>query len=180
MFLNQNLTFLKVFQSKFNILTLNIAKFVQVLESFKDLFRHRYSFWLHFGHGRPSHFGSTNGFLGLFHALFGWNFILKCDAYWWSSSPRRHPCCYGHFVFKCSLSTFLSNMDNISHSQAPWKIHMWIQTENTERIMSWDMFPNSQHFRGRGACCSSRMGIRISDKQVNYSYKPAQTKQQVG
>jgi len=32
----------------------------------------------------------------------------------------------------------------------------------------------------RGACWSFGMGTRINDKWVNYSYQPAQTKQQVG
>ncbi len=32
----------------------------------------------------------------------------------------------------------------------------------------------------RRACWNSRMWIRTSDKWVNYSYGPAQTKQQVG
>jgi hypothetical protein len=34
--------------------------------------------------------------------------------------------------------------------------------------------------RVREACQSSTMGTRTSDKWVNYSYRPAQTKQQVG
>jgi hypothetical protein len=41
------------------------------------------------------------------------------------------------------------------------------------------MLPNLQHFGGRGVCWSSGMGIRMSDKRVNYSHKLAQTKQQV-
>jgi hypothetical protein len=32
----------------------------------------------------------------------------------------------------------------------------------------------------RKACYSSEIGTRMSDKWVNYSYGPAQTKQQVG
>jgi hypothetical protein len=42
------------------------------------------------------------------------------------------------------------------------------------------MLLGSQDFGGRRACWSSRIGIRKSDKQVNYSHGPAQTKQQVG
>ncbi len=42
------------------------------------------------------------------------------------------------------------------------------------------MIFGSQHFGGRGACQSSRMGTRRSDKQFNFSHGPAQTKQQVG
>jgi len=42
------------------------------------------------------------------------------------------------------------------------------------------MLLNSQHFKGRGACWSSEMGIKMSDKQVNYSHECAQTKQQLG
>jgi hypothetical protein len=35
-------------------------------------------------------------------------------------------------------------------------------------------------FEVRRACWSSRMKTRMSDKQINYSYRFAQTKQQVG
>ncbi len=48
--------------------------------------------------------------------------------------------------------------------------------ENNGRISSWGMLPSLQHFGGRGACWSSRMGIRQSDKQVNYSHRLAETK----
>jgi hypothetical protein len=41
-------------------------------------------------------------------------------------------------------------------------------------------FFGSQHFGGRGACWSSRMGTRKIDKQVNHSHRLAQTKQQGG
>ncbi len=44
--------------------------------------------------------------------------------------------------------------------------------ENNGRISSWGMLPGLQHFGGKGACWSSGMGIRQSDKQVNYSHKP--------
>jgi hypothetical protein len=43
---------------------------VQILESFKEFFRHKDSSWLHFGHKWPSYFGYDNGFLGLCHAFF--------------------------------------------------------------------------------------------------------------
>jgi hypothetical protein len=33
---------------------------------------------------------------------------------------------------------------------------------------------------GRGVCWSSEMGIKKSDKQINYSHKPTQTKQAIG
>jgi hypothetical protein len=42
------------------------------------------------------------------------------------------------------------------------------------------MFFNSQHFEGRKACWSFKMGTKMNDKQVNYSHEPTQTKQQVG
>jgi hypothetical protein len=35
-------------------------------------------------------------------------------------------------------------------------------------------------FRVKGVCWSSGMGIRTSDKHVDYSYQFTQTKQQVG
>jgi hypothetical protein len=37
-----------------------------------------------------------------------------------------------------------------------------------------------QHFEGKGACWSSKMGTKMSDKSINYSHGHAQTKQQVG
>jgi hypothetical protein len=37
------------------------------------------------------------------------------------------------------------------------------------------MLPGLQHFKGRGACWSSEMGTRTSDKLINYSHGPAQT-----
>jgi hypothetical protein len=49
--------------------------------------------------------------------------------------------------------------------------------ENNERIRNWSTYPGSQHFGGRMVCWSFRMGTRKSDKQVNYSHRPAQTKQ---
>jgi hypothetical protein len=42
------------------------------------------------------------------------------------------------------------------------------------------MFPNLQHFGGRGACWNFRMGTITTNKWVNYSHIPTQTKQQVG
>jgi len=46
--------------------------------------------------------------------------------------------------------------------------------------MSWGTFPDSEHFKGRGVCWNSGMGIKESDKQINYSNIPTKTKQQVG
>jgi len=54
------------------------------------------------------------------------------------------------------------------------------QNENNEITRSWGMLPNLQHFWGGGACWSSKMQKRTTDKCVNYSYQSAQTKQQVG
>jgi hypothetical protein len=86
---------------------------VQALESIKDLSRHKDSLGLHIGHRWPSHFGCASGFLRLCHTFFGWSFISRCGTYWWFSCPRRHPCCFGHFVLMCSLLTFLSHTNNI-------------------------------------------------------------------
>jgi hypothetical protein len=46
--------------------------------------------------------------------------------------------------------------------------------------MSGNTFPKLQHFGGKKACWSFGMGIRTSDKWVNYSHKPTQTRQQIG
>ncbi len=54
------------------------------------------------------------------------------------------------------------------------------KNENNGRKMSWGTFFISQHFKGRGACWSSRMGSRMSDNWVNYSHRSTQTKQWVG
>ncbi len=52
--------------------------------------------------------------------------------------------------------------------------------ENNRRKKSWGAFLNSQHFKGRRACQSSKVGTSKIDKQVNYLHEPAKTKQQVG
>jgi hypothetical protein len=44
--------------------------------------------------------------------------------------------------------------------------------ENTERRRNWGVLLDSQHFRDKGACWSSRMGTRKIDKQFNYSHGP--------
>jgi hypothetical protein len=43
---------------------------VKILESFKDLFRHRDSLGLHFNHKWFMHFGCANRFSGLCHFLW--------------------------------------------------------------------------------------------------------------
>jgi hypothetical protein len=52
--------------------------------------------------------------------------------------------------------------------------------KTTKRKKNWGALLDSQHFGGRGACWSFRMGIREIHKQVNYSHEHAKTKQQVG
>ncbi len=37
----------------------------------------------------------------------------------------------------------------------------------------------SQHFGGKGACWNFEMETKKSDRKINYSHEPAQTKQQV-
>ncbi len=59
------------------------------------------------------------------------------------------------------------------------KLNFESKGENNGRKRSWGTFPNLQHFGGRGACWSSKMGIRMNDKQINYSHGHTQTKQQV-
>jgi hypothetical protein len=54
------------------------------------------------------------------------------------------------------------------------------QSENGGRKNSLGTFYSLEHFGGRGVCWSSGMGTRKSDKQVNYSHRLAQTKQQIG
>ncbi len=83
---------------------------MQVLKSIKDLFKHKDSLGLHFGHKWLTHFECVNALLGFYHP---WNFIPRRGTYQWSSSFGKHPSCYGHLVM-CHLSTFLSHLDNIS------------------------------------------------------------------
>jgi hypothetical protein len=45
---------------------------------------------------------------------------------------------------------------------------------------SWGAFPGLQHFKGKKVCQSFEMGTIKIDKQINYSYKPTQTKSQIG
>jgi len=87
---------------------------VQALESIKDLSKHKNSSRQYFGHRWSMHFACANGFSKFCHAFFGWGFILGRDAYRWSPSFGRCPCCFGHFIFMCSSLTFLSHMDNTS------------------------------------------------------------------
>jgi hypothetical protein len=47
--------------------------------------------------------------------------------------------------------------------------------ENNGRIRSSSMFSSLQHFGVRELCWNSRMGIRSSDKEVNYSHCTNQT-----
>jgi len=54
------------------------------------------------------------------------------------------------------------------------------KSENNGRIRSWGMLLGSSHFGGRRSCWNSEMKFRKNDKQINYSHKFAQTKQQVG
>ncbi len=84
------------------------------MESFRDIFRHRVSLRLHFGHIWFTHFGCANGFSQLCHAFFERGFILWHGIYWWSSSFGIHTCCFGHFIFMCRSSTFLFHSNNIS------------------------------------------------------------------
>ncbi len=73
---------------------------------------HRDSSRLHFGHKWLTHFRWAGEFSELCHSFFGSSFILRHDAYQWSSSLRKRPSWFGHFVFMCNSSTFLSHTDN--------------------------------------------------------------------
>ncbi len=52
--------------------------------------------------------------------------------------------------------------------------------EDNGRKRSQGALPGLQHFGDREVCWSSEMGIKKIDKQLNYSHRLAQTKQQVG
>jgi len=87
------------------------CKFWSLLRIFPN---RKNSSWLHFGHRWPFDFLGASGFSWLCHAFFGWNFILGCGAYWWSSSLSGCPNYFGFFVFMCNSSTFLFHTDNTS------------------------------------------------------------------
>ncbi len=57
---------------------------------------------------------------------------------------------------------------------------MWVQGEHSGKMRSSGMLFGSQQFEGRGACKSSGIGTKKNDKQIKYSHRPTQTKQQVG
>jgi hypothetical protein len=87
---------------------------VQALESIRDLSKHRSSSRLYLGHKCLMYFGCTNGFLGLCHTFFGWDFILGRGTYQQSLLLGKQAGYFEHFVFMCGLSTFLFHTDNTS------------------------------------------------------------------
>ncbi len=62
------------------------------------------------------------------------------------------------FIYLLSMNLFDTPSRSLKDSNESPKV------ENNERKRSWDLFPNSQHFEGRGACWSSKMGTRMNDK----------------
>jgi hypothetical protein len=80
------------------------------------------------------------------------------------------------WVILCQLFYFLGFDCGIKKLQE----HIKENKEYNGRIKSWGTFLGLQHFEGKKARLSSRMGTKMNDKRVNYSHKPTQTKQQVG
>jgi len=66
------------------------------------------------------------------------------------------------------------------HPQVPYGLNYESNGDYIGRRRSWGTLFSLQHFGGKGACWSSGMGAMKNDKQVNYSHRLAQTKQQVG
>ncbi len=91
---------------------------------------------------------------------------------------------------KWSLHSILSQFDNrpfdttkprLTYRRTPKLLDRFnyeSKGENSRRIKSWGTLLDSQHFGGKGACWSSRMGTKMSDKHINYLHGPTQTKQQ--
>jgi hypothetical protein len=50
---------------------------------------------------------------------------------------------------------------------------MWIWSEDSRKVRSWGILPNSQHFRGREAHWSSKMGLGRMTR-LNHSHEHAQ------
>jgi hypothetical protein len=67
----------------------------------------------------------------------------------------------------------------LTHPKFLNRLNYKSKDEDNERRRNWGALPGSQHFGGRRVCYNSKMGIRKIDKQVNYSHRHAQTKQQV-
>jgi hypothetical protein len=61
---------------------------------------------------------------------------------------------------------FYFSRSYLTHPQIPW-LNCKFKGENNKKIESGSMFFGSQHFGGKNACWSSKMGIRMSDKQIN-------------
>jgi len=87
---------------------------MQVLESIRDFSMHIDFSGLHSGHRWLMHFECASEFSRLCHTCFGWGFISRHGAYQRSSSPRKRPSRFGHFIFMYGSSTFLSHIDNTS------------------------------------------------------------------
>ncbi len=80
-------------------------------------------------------------------------------------------CCFLFYLFDCVFLMHPNLLDRLNCKS---------KGENNRRIMSCSMLLSSQHFEGRRSCQSSKMGTKTSDKWVNYSHRPTQTKQKVG
>jgi hypothetical protein len=77
------------------------------------------------------------------------------------------------FRFRLSIGHFLTHpklLDGLNFESKGWK-----QRKDKELGTLF----NSQHFGAKVVCWNSRIGSKKSDKQVNYSHIPTQTKQQV-
>jgi len=70
---------------------------------------------------------------------------------------------------------FMDNVVELMHPKLLVRLKCEFEDENIKR-RSGDTFLNLQHFQSRRTCWSFEMGTRMSDKCVNYSHKPAQTK----
>ncbi len=77
-----------------------------------------------------------------------------------------------HLRWKCLIGTFDTPPSSLMDSL---QVQRWSQ----QKEKATGTLRNSQHFGGKRACWSSKMGTKNINKQLNYSHKLAQTKQQV-
>jgi hypothetical protein len=71
----------------------------------------------------------------------------------------------------CSFAVFDTPPNSLKDSNASLKV----KTLKEEKVRVRSLIRNTLGVRG--ACYNSEMGTRMSEKQVNYSYGPTQTKQ---
>ncbi len=105
----------------------------------------------------------------IFHDLF--IYLPTCRV---SFSLAQHPLFFypHHWCFR--ICTII--ITGLGNNHLPWCTPKLLhgfnyesKSENNERRRIWGAFPSSQHFRGRGVCWSSKMGLgRLTNNSIIY------------